>query len=245
MDTKKVAIITGASGGIGRGCALALAENSWNVVIHFFRDESAALSVVEEISQKGGTAIAVQADITKTDQVKQMITKTIETFGRVDGLVNNAGICIRKQPTDLTREDWISTLTTNLIAPIEIIRLLAEEMKEGGSIVQIGSMRTLNHTAKSNDYSASKIALQGLTGALAKEYAPRIRINTVAPGYTDTNLHKDSREKLQKSADVTPLARYASPEEIGNVVRFFLSADASFITGQTLFVDGGYSLGGG
>jgi len=244
--SERVAIVTGASRGIGRAIALELASRGAAVVVNYNSSPAAAEEVVRLITDSGGKAISVQADVASEEQVDALFKKTIEVFGKVDILVNNAGttrdnLIIRMKP-----EDFDTVIETNLKSAWMCSKAAIGAMmrKRYGRIVNISSVSGVVGQAGQTNYSASKAGLIGLTKALAREYANRgITVNAVAPGFVLTDLTKDLPEDLVKQLNgVIPLGRWGTPEEIARATAFFVSEDASYVTGQVLNVDGGMAM---
>lgn len=240
----KVAIITGASRGIGKVTALLFAKENAKVVVNFFRSANKAEAVVNEIKRVGGDAIAIKADVSKEDEVKVLIAKTIEKFGRIDILVNNAGIVIEVPFKDRTVDHWQKTLAVNLIGTFLCVKYVVPHMlkQKDGRIVNIASTNGIDtFSPDSIDYDASKAGVIILTRSLSKELAPSIRVNCVAPGWVDTEMNRGlSNDFIKEETKKIYLKRFARPEEIAKAILFLASDDSSFVTGSTLKVDGGY-----
>lgn len=239
----KVAIITGSSRGIGRSIAILFAEEGAKVIINCKDHVEEAEAVVNYIGKD--KAVFIQADVSKEDDVKCLIAETIEKFGRIDILVNNAGIIFREGNWKSNKDVWNVTMDNNLTNAWLMMRDTAPIMikQGGGSIVNISSIYGFLGAASVLAYSSAKSGLITVTKALAKELAPTIRVNAVAPGNVMTDMTKEAGEKVIKFFnEQTPLKRSAEPEEIARAVLFLASDDASFITGELLVVDGGYSL---
>ncbi|TKJ43399.1 3-oxoacyl-ACP reductase [Candidatus Aerophobetes bacterium Ae_b3b] len=186
-------------------------------------------------------------DVSKKDQIERVMEGFIQEFGRIDILVNNAGIAISRPFLEKTVEDWVKTLQVNLIGVFLCSQAAAGYMLEqkSGKIINISSIRGINHCGREGimDYSASKGAVINLTKTMAKELAPYINVNTVAPGHTNTEMTKSLPQEVRRNMiEGTYLKRLAEPEEIAKAILFFASSDADFITGQLLLIDGGFSL---
>lgn len=239
----KVAIITGSSRGIGKATAILFAKEGANVVINCKDRVADAREVVDAI---GNTkAIFIQADVSKEKDVKRLVSETIKKFGKIDILVNNAGVIFREGHWKSSTDIWHVTMDSNLTSAWLMIREVAPFMiKEGsGSIVNISSIYGFLGAASVLPYSSAKSGLITLTKSFAKELAPNIRVNVVAPGNVMTDMTKEAGKKLIEFFEKeTPLRRSAEPNEIAKSVLFLASDDASFITGEMLVVDGGYSL---
>ncbi|MCP4542005.1 MAG: 3-oxoacyl-[acyl-carrier-protein] reductase [Chloroflexi bacterium] len=239
----KVAIVTGASRGIGRAIAVELARRGARVVINYNRNADAAAEVVAVIEADGGQAIAVQADVGDFEQAARLIKATRDTFDQIDILVNNAGTT-RDQLLMLMKEgDWDDVLRINLKSVFNCCKAAARPMvrRRQGRIINITSVSGISGQGGQTNYAASKAGMIGFTKSLAKELGPRsITVNCIAPGFVPTDLTSDLPEELiQQAIEVTPLRRMGKPEEIAYAVAFLASDEAAFITGEVLTVDGG------
>jgi 3-oxoacyl-[acyl-carrier protein] reductase len=240
----KVAIVTGASRGIGRAIAVALASEGAKVVVNYASSASAAEAVVAEINSldNGSEAIAVPADVSKEAEVDSLIKSAIDKWGRVDVLVNNAGITRDTLLLRMKLEDWQSVIDLNLTGVFLTSRAIAKIMlkQKSGRIINIASVSGLMGNAGQGNYSAAKAGVVGFTKTVAKELASRgITVNAVAPGFIATDMTADLKN-TEEILKFIPLGRYGQPEEIAGMVRF-LAADpaAAYITGQVFNVDGG------
>lgn len=242
----KVAVVTGASRGIGRAIALALAGQGAVVVANYAHNSAAANDVVDGIRAAGGEAIAVQADVSIPSEAKALIESAIERFGHVDILINNAGITRDNLLIRMSEEEWDAVLNTNLKGAFNTIKAAARPMmrQRAGRIINIASVAGLSGNAGQANYSAAKAGLIGLTKTAARELASRnITANAIAPGFVETDLTAPLPENLKaKALDYTLLHRMGRPEEIAAAVVFLASEEAGFITGQVLVVDGGIAL---
>lgn len=237
----KVAIVTGASRGIGKATALALAVEGANVVVNYASSSQAADAVVEEITKAGGQAIAVGADVSKSEEVERLVKETQDKFGRIDVLVNNAGITRDTLILRMKLEDWEAVINLNLTGVFLCCKAVSKIMlkQKSGRIINISSVAGQMGNAGQANYSAAKAGVIGLTKTLAKEFASRgVTVNAVAPGFIETDMTSDL--KAEEILKLIPLARYGKPEEIAGMIRF-LAADesAKYITGQVFNVDGG------
>ena len=238
----QVAVITGSSRGIGKATAIALAAEGANVVVNYARSSEAADAVVAEIEEMGGEAIALQADVSKADQVDTLIKATMDKFGRIDVLVNNAGITRDTLLLRMKPEDWQAVIDLNLTGVFLCARAVSKIMlkQRSGRIVNISSVAGLMGNPGQANYSAAKAGVIGFTKTIAKELAPRgITANVVAPGFIATDMTGDLKN-TEEILKYIPLARYGKPEEVAGLIRF-LAADpaAAYITGQVMNVDGG------
>lgn len=240
----KVAIITGSNSGIGKATALLFAREGAKVVINYFSAEKDAFTVVDEIKKIGSEAIAIKCDVSKENEVIEMIDETIKTFGRIDILVNNAGIVYDVPIFERSVEQWRRTLDVNLLGNFLCSKYASKQMLKntGGKIINISSTNAINSfSPDAIDYDASKAGVITLTKDFAKELAPKIQVNAIAPGWVDTKMNKDlPKEFIKDETEKIYLKRFALPEEIANAVLFFASDDASYITGSILVVDGGH-----
>lgn len=237
----KVAVVTGASRGIGRAIALELATQGANVVVNYASSSAAADNLVAEITAAGTEAIALQADVSKIDQVDSLINTVIEKFKRIDILVNNAGITRDTLLLRMKPEEWQAVIDLNLTGVFLCTRAVSKIMlkQRSGRIINIASVAGQMGNPGQANYSAAKAGVIGFTKTVAKELASRgITVNAVAPGFIVTDMTNDL--KADEILKYIPLGRYGQPEEVAGMVRF-LAADpaATYITGQVFNVDGG------
>lgn len=249
---EKVALVTGASSGIGKATALAFAARGCNVVVAARREDELA-EVVSEIEDHGGVASLAVADVSVASDVKRMVAHTLETFGRLDYAVNNAGIeGLCASVVDLPEEEWDRVLDINLKGTFLCLKFEAKAMlncDNGGAIVNIGSVNSFLGFPTGSAYATSKHGLIGLTTSVSAELAPEgIRVNLVCPGVIDTPMHHRARALFGDDVFDTMvlpsvhLRRAGRPEEIARSVVFLCSDEASYITGTTLTPDGGFAL---
>ncbi len=242
----KVAVVTGASRGIGRAIALELAARGAAVVVNYNRSAAAAAEVVAQIEAKGGQAAAFQADVADFAQAQALIRFALTTFGKIHILVNNAGITRDKLILMMSEEDWDTVLATNLKSTFNCSKAAIRPMmrQRYGRIINITSVAGQMGNGGQTNYSASKAGQIGFTKALAREVASRhITVNAVAPGFVDTEILASVPEEMLTAAlKLVPLGRKGQPEEIAYAVAFLASDQAAYITGQVLGVDGGMAM---
>ena len=241
----KSAIVTGASRGIGRAVAQELAKRGYRVLVCYRKNSDGAADVCHGIRAAGGVALPFQMDIADLSDCRRTVSKAMMEFGRIDVLINNAGIALSRLFTETDEAEYDRVFDVNMKGPFFLTRAAAKEMVAagGGSIVNLSSMWGISGASGEVAYSASKAAVIGFTKALAKELAPsHIRVNAVAPGVIDTDMNACySEDTLRVLAEKTPLGRLGTPEEIASCV-CFLAEDATFLTGQVLTADGGFLL---
>ena len=244
--TDKVALVTGASRGIGREIALTLARAGANLVINYSRSKEQAKEVVDKINSIGVKSVAIRADVRDENQVKEMVDKILSEFETIDILVNNAGITKDSLIIRMGMDDWENVLNVCLKGAFLCSKYVSKIMirKRSGVIVNISSIVGIRGNPGQVNYSSAKAGLIGLTKSLAKELAPRgIRVNAIAPGYIKTEMtERLSLSVKEKILKATPLGYLGETKDVANSVLFFVSDLARYITGHVLLVDGGMGI---
>jgi 3-oxoacyl-[acyl-carrier protein] reductase len=245
--TNKIAIVTGASRGIGRAIATDLAANGAGVVVNYNSSAQEAEALVGEIEEAGGQALAVQANVAKFAEAQDLINAARKHFGRIDILVNNAGTTRDTLLMMMKEDDWDVVLDTNLKSLYNCCKAVLRPMlrqKSGGRIINISSVVGIAGQGGQTNYAASKAGIIGFTKSLAKEMGPRkITVNAVAPGYFPTALTADLPDDLvARALDLIPLGRLGRVEEVAHLVTFLASDHAGYITGEVIKVDGGLAM---
>jgi 3-oxoacyl-[acyl-carrier protein] reductase len=243
----KVAIVTGASRGIGRAVARRFATEGAKVVVNYVANEGEARKVVSDIEGLGGEAIVVRADVSKSADVKDLVDKTADRFDRVDILVNNAGIMVSKAVLDATEDDWDRTIDINLKGAYLCSKAVAPLMVEQkyGRIINMSSNSGLYHPSamRFTEYVVSKAGMNGLTKALALAWGPYITVNAICPGWIKTEMVEGTDPAVEKRIlDETALGRWGTPDEVAGAAVFLASKEADFITGELLIVAGGRGM---
>ena len=237
--SEKLALVTGASRGIGKACAIELAKAGYNIAVNFAGNVDAANKTVEELKALGVQAEAFKFDVSNKEEAQKGVDAVIEKFGRIDVLVNNAGITRDGLFMRMSAENWDAVINTNLSSAFYVSQPVVKVMmkQRSGAIVNMSSVVGVSGNAGQANYSAAKAGLIGLTKTLAKELGSRgIRVNAIAPGFINTDMTKDL--DTSKFTDFIPLKRLGEPEDIAKAVKF-LAVDADYVTGQVLEVDGG------
>jgi 3-oxoacyl-[acyl-carrier protein] reductase len=240
----KVAIVTGASKGIGAAIAKALAAEGASVAVNYATSRTGAEAVVATIAQAGGKAVAVGGDVSKAEDAKAIVDATLDAFGRLDILVNNSGVYSFAPIEAITEADYHRMFDVNVLGLLLVTRAAVPHLGEGASIINIGSGASTLTPPTSVIYTATKGAVDAITGVLAKELGPRkIRVNSINPGYVETEgTHAGQITGSEMETFLvaqTPLGRGGRPEDIAKVAAFLASDDAGWVTGETIIVGGG------
>ena len=245
VSSSKTVLVTGGSRGIGKAISLELAKKGYDIIFTFNSGRNEAERTKAEISALGVRSDSFQVDLTSRSQIEAFTTKLLEKETKLFALVNNAGIYQGTTLNEIKDEEWEKIIGLNLSAPFYLARNLNKIIIEGGSIVNISSVYGFRADPWAHGYQASKAALIHLTRGLAKELAPAIRVNAVAPGYVRTDMNREGWESESFSSKIrkaTPMKRWGEPEDIGRAVAFLVDRENTFITGHTLVVDGGIGL---
>ena len=244
----QVAIITGAQQGIGKAIAVKLASEGADIVVNWLDDKEKASEVADLVTSQGRKVVMFKGDIGQNDQARNLVSVTMNAFGKIDVLVNNAGIYPRIPFFDVTEKDWNKIIQTNLKGAFFCSQMVAKKMRDlgaGGNIINISSQAISGLAKEGSVYSISKTALIGLTKTLAMELAPyRIRVNAIAPGLTDTDQPRLglTETEISDRANNSPLGRIVYPEEVAELAAFLASKKAAMITGQTHHINSGAYL---
>lgn len=241
----KNVLVTGGTRGIGEAISREFAKKGYDLIINYINSNEKAQNLKQELEKEYNIKVLpIQTDISNEIAIKNMVDTAINEFGKIDVLVNNAGIVIDREFEDRTVEDWKKTLDINLIAPFVLTKLVGKEMmkQKSGAIINISSTNGLNtYYPTSVDYDASKSGLISLTYDSAVQFAPYVRVNCVAPGWVNTEMNKELPEDFVKEETERILVkRFAEPKEIAKVVTFLASEDASFVNSTVIKVDGGW-----
>lgn len=241
----KTVLVTGGTRGIGEAIVREFAKKGYDIIINYVNSNEKAMKLKEELENVYPIKVLpIQADISNEIAVSNMMDRVMKEFGRIDVLVNNAGIVIDKEFEDRTVEDWRKTLEINLIAPFILTKKIGQEMmkQKNGAIINISSTNGMDtYYPSSVDYDASKSGLISLTYDSAVQFAPYVRVNCVAPGWVNTEMNKELPEDfVREESERILVKRFGEPEEIAKVVAFLASEDASFINSTVIKVDGGW-----
>ncbi len=242
----KVALVTGASRGIGAAIAIELATRGAAVAVNYSGSQAAALAVVSAIEELGGRAVALQADVSSPESCVSLVDRTISELGGLHIVVNNAGITRDGLLVRMSHEDWESVIATNLTGVFSVTKAAARHLmkQREGAIVNVTSVVGLVGNAGQANYAASKAGVIGFTKSIARELASRnVRVNAVAPGFIDTDMTASLSEAVCEAARAhVAMGRFGTAQNVAHAVAFLASDDASYITGQTLAVDGGMTF---
>ncbi len=243
MEERKVVLVTGGARGIGRAIALKYAENGYNVIINYVSSKTDVIELEKEFSAKGIESLILKADVSNVNEVEGLVKNAIDKFGRIDVLVNNAGITRDGLLMRMKEEDFDRVIEINLKGTFLVTKAVTPYMmkKRDGKIVNLASVVGVTGNAGQCNYSASKAGIIGFTKSIAKELASRnIRVNAVAPGFIDTDMTNVLGEDIKKSINSQiPMKRMGTSREIANVVYFLGNEESSYITGQVINIDGG------
>lgn len=243
MEENKVVCITGGSRGIGKEVAIKYAENGYDVVINYVSDRTDVESLKKEFNEKGVQSLIIKADVSKADEVEEFVKKAIEKFGKIDVLVNNAGITKDNLLMRMSEEEFDKVIEINLKGTYLVTKAVTKYMmkKRNGSIINLSSVVGVVGNAGQCNYSASKAGIIGFTKSVAKELASRnIRANAVAPGFIETDMTNVLSDNIKESIhNQIPLKRMGSAREVANLIYFLGSEQSSYITGQVINIDGG------
>ena len=243
----RVAIITGASRGIGSAIAKRFAKEGAKVVINYNQSENKASRLVDEIRKNGGQALAVRADVSKPDEVKQLVKKTVDAFGRVDILVNNAGVMFQNTFLDATEEVWDQTIDVNLkgayLCSKEVAPIMLKQKK--GKIINISSNSGIYHPSALRfvEYVVSKAGMNGLTRALALKLGPYVNVNAICPGWIKTEMVAETDPEVERMVlEETALKRFGTADEVANAALYLASDESDFVTGELHLITGGRGM---
>jgi 3-oxoacyl-[acyl-carrier protein] reductase len=240
----KVALITGASHGIGQAIAIRLAHDGAKVIINFAHNAKDAHHIVTTIQNAGGEALAIEADVTKKADIDRMFAEIDRVFGRLDILVNNAGIGVLMPLEEVDEASWDKVFALNAKAPLFVTQAAIKRLKSGGRIVNVSSSTTYFPLANTSIYAASKIVPRMYTEVLAKELGGRgITVNSIVPGPTSPGMFEHAPQAIQDDAAAqSPFKRIGTPEDLSGVVAFLVSDDAAWVTGQHILTNGGATI---
>jgi len=239
------ALVTGAGTGIGRATAKLLAKRGCEVAVHYRSHRKDAEGVVKHINSSGGEAFSIGADLTVEEEVERLVYEVALKFPSLEVLVHNAGEYPRRFVEELDGTKFLSTIRTNLVAPYVLTRELLPLLKKAkwGRVIFVGSILAYNGSTHGADYAASKSGLLGLAKSLARELAPKITVNVVAPGTIDTAILAGDTPQVRAAREKTiPIGRIGTPEDVAEVIAFLASGESSYLTGTTVHVNGGLRM---
>lgn len=239
----KVVLVTGSAKGIGRSTAIEFAKNGYDVVINYRRSELEATLLKKEIeSNYNVNVLSIRADVSNEEEVKQMISDIMVTLGRLDVVVNNAGIVYDRDFKDITADEFMTVLKVNVMGAFLVSREASKYLKKGSSIINVSSTNGSKVVSPDClDYNISKVGLQSLTRDLAYQFKPNIRVNAVAIGWADTEMNEGlDKDYIDSEKEKIYLNRFAEPEEIAKTIYFLASDNASYVNGEIITIDGGY-----
>lgn len=239
----KVVLVTGSARGIGKATIIEFASKGYNVVINYIKNKDKAIELKDYVeSEFNVKALVEAADISNESDVKNMIASIIKEFGRLDVLINNAGIAYDRNFDEITVDEFKRTLEVNVLGAFIVSREAAKYMKKDSAIVNVSSTNgTKAISPECLDYNISKVGLQSLTRDLSFQFKPNIRVNAIAIGWTNTDMNKDlPQDYIDDETEKIYLGRFADPQEIAKTIYFLASEDSSYINGEILTVDGGY-----
>lgn len=246
LNQKPVAIVTGGSRGIGREISKKLADNGNVVYVNYHQNSGAAQETVAEIQERGGQAYPIQGSVSNPEDVQGIVQEIMTRHGKIDVLINNAGITRDGLLLMMKESDWKDVININLVGTLLFTKFVLKPMVKAGSgaIINIGSVGGLIGTPGQTNYAASKAGIIAFTKSLAKEVAPKkIRVNAIAAGYVRTDMVNNmGAERLERIQEGIPFRRFATPEEIASHVLYLLDDKSGYITGQTIMIDGGLTI---
>lgn len=243
-DERKVALITGGSRGIGRAISIRLSKMGMAVVINYASDKQSAEELAAEIKKQGGDALAIKADVSKVEKIGELFDTVISRFGRLDVLINNAGVATYKRIEEFSEEEYDRIFDINVKGLFFCCKEAARKMADDGSIINIGSTVTRVMLQNYGAYAATKGAVEQITKVLAKELGSRnIRVNTLSPGPVDTTLFRRGKteEQINQMAEMAALGRIGSVDDIADMVGMLVDERSRWVTGQNILVNGGFA----
>lgn len=245
MFKNKIVLVTGGTRGIGRATALKFAKLGAKVVAVFASNQSMADSLIDEINAFGGEIKVIKADISIESELDKIVNLTLDLYGKIDILINNAGIVFDREFEEIKYDESLKILKTNMLAPLFLSQKIAPIMidkSQKGVIINVSSTSGMyDFNPGTADYAMSKIALQSLTKDLSLKYSPKIRVNAVAPGWVNTDMNADlPKDFVESETSKYHLKRWAEPDEIADSIIYLASDNASYVTGQVLVLDGGH-----